>query len=54
MCESDRERVAGVREVETVLKIGEVSTTGMIRSCEGEAGVHEGTGVREITIQKRA
>lgn len=35
-------RVAGVREVEGMARIGEVvSATGVIRSCEREAGVHE-------------
>lgn len=39
-------RVAGVREAEGMARTGEaVSTLGMMRSREGEAGVHKGTGV---------
>lgn len=50
------ERVAGVGDVEGMARIREVvSTTGVIKSCEREAGVHEELEFREIaTVQKRA
>lgn len=49
------DRVAGVGDVEGMARIREVvSTTGVIKSCEREAGVREELEFREIaTVQKR-